>query len=242
MLILGPCSAESRTQMLEIGRQLRGRADYLRAGVWKPRTRCGSFSGVGEPALAWLVEAAKLAEATPITEVELPEHVDLAAEAGLRAVWLGARSVCSPALIDALAERLALWGVSAWVKNPIAPCLELWIGAIERLEAYGVEVLGAIFRGVKSLEPTRYRNTPAWQIAQGVRIFRPTLPLLCDLSHIAGKRDLLADVASEARATSLFSGLMIEVHARPNDAITDAKQQVTPQEVEALIGRFEDPK
>ncbi len=239
-LIAGPCSAESREQVLATAHALKdaGTANALRAGVWKPRTRAGGFEGHGEQALAWLKEAREETGLEPMTEVASPGHVAACVKAGIQTVWVGARTTANPFSVQELAGSLKDTGISVLVKNPISPDVELWLGAVERLGLAGVEVIGAIHRGFATGVASVYRNSPEWQIVTEFRKRAPGLPIICDPSHIAGKRSGVSSVAQRAMDLGL-DGLMVEVHPDPESALTDAKQQLTPEDYSAMLSALQ---
>lgn len=228
-LIAGPCSAESREQVLETARALKDLPVRLfRAGVWKPRTRPGKFEGLGEAALEWLVEVKQQTGLPVAIEVAEPSHIELALKYGIDVLWIGARTVVNPFQVQQLADNLRGVDVSVMVKNPVTPDVDLWIGAIERMERAGIKDIAAVHRGFSSYKASsQYRNTPNWPIPIELRRRRPALPIICDPSHIAGKASLVGEVAQKAMDMD-FDGLMIETHLRPSEALSDAAQQVTP--------------
>ena len=234
-LIAGPCSAESETQVLEIAKGIKkSGADLLRTGVWKPRTRPGSFEGHGEQALDWVVKAGKETGLSTCVEVASPQHVELALTAGIDALWIGARTTVNPFMVQELADSLRGSKVPVMVKNPVNPDLGLWIGALERMEQAGVSELAAIHRGFSTYEKTPFRNSPNWNIAIELRTISSELPIYCDPSHICGNRELLAGVSQRAIDLDM-DGLMIETHVDPDNAWSDADQQITPDELATLI-------
>lgn len=243
-LVAGPCSAETRDQIFSTAGQLAPLGLRLfRAGLWKPRTQPGSFEGVGAEGLPWLIEVQQRFGLRVATEVCLPEHVRLAAESDLDAVWLGARTVANPYAVQALAESLASTELEVWVKNPISPDVQLWLGAIERLERVGKKPQGAIFRGFKTLSVSpsySFRNTPYWSVAFELKRLRPELEILCDPSHITGERRRVGIVAQQAIEMG-FDGLMVECHITPEKALSDARQQVTPAELSAIMAGLYQP-
>jgi chorismate mutase len=227
-LIAGPCSAETEQQVIATASGLQNAGlSFFRAGVWKPRTRPGSFEGVGVKALPWLKRVRDEFGLRPIIEVATAHQVEEALEAGIDAFWLGARTTVNPFSVHEVAEALTGTDVVMLVKNPVNPDLALWIGAIERLEHVGLRKLGAVHRGFSQYGEQVYRNAPIWDIPIEMRRLMPNLPLLCDNSHICGRRDLLGIVAQSALNLT-FDGLMTEVHVTPDEAWTDAKQQITP--------------
>lgn len=235
MLIAGPCSAENLGQMLATASGLHAAGvEIFRAGVWKPRTRPGGFEGCGERALQWLREVKDRFGMLTATEVGCARHAELALQAGVDVLWIGARTSASPFAMDEIAEALAGTDVPVLVKNPICADLDLWIGAVERLYLRGLRRLGAIHRGFKSAADPVYRNTPHWEIADALREVLPGLPVICDPSHMAGRRDLVGPLVQEAMRRK-YDGLIIEAHATPDEAWTDAAQQLTPAELGKIM-------
>lgn len=238
-LISGPCSAETLTQVIQTAEGLKGLPlSYFRAGIWKPRTQPGAFEGIGDQGLAWLVEVRKQFGFKICTEVATAEHVKAAASHQLDMVWIGARSTVNPFTVQELAEALQGTGIPVMVKNPVNPDLKLWLGAIERLERHQVKVIGAIHRGFSVYQKTKYRNNPHWQIAIDFKQARPDLPLIMDPSHIGGRAALIAPLAQQALDLH-YDGLMVETHCAPADALTDAKQQITPAALVELLNNLE---
>ena len=238
LVIAGPCSAESPMQMLETARGLAGRGtDVFRAGIWKPRTRPGGFEGMGDKALAWLAAVKDETGLLTATEVGNARHAELAMKAGVDILWIGARTSASPFAVQEIAEVLAGEDVPVLVKNPVCADLQLWIGAIERLYLRGLRRLGAIHRGFKTFGDTTYRNTPHWEIAAALRAELPSLPIICDPSHIGGKRSLVAPLSQQAMSMG-YDGLIIESHCNPDAALSDAAQQITPTTLTALLDQL----
>ena len=238
ILIAGPCSAESEEQLMEVAAALSGRGVTLfRAGLWKPRTRPGCFEGVGKEGLPWLRRVKEELSMPVTTEVATAEHVELALAAGVDVLWIGARTTTNPFAVQEIAEALRGCDVPVLVKNPVNPDIELWIGALERLGNVGVTRLGAIHRGFSSYGEKYFRNAPQWQLPMELHRRLPDLPLLCDPSHIAGKRELVSMLAQQALDLN-FDGLMIETHSNPVCALSDARQQVTPDELSIIMGRL----
>ena len=235
-LIAGPCSAETREQVLATAEGLKDLPLRLfRAGVWKPRTRPGSFEGMGEEALAWLQEVRQTYGMRTAVEVAEPAHIELALKYETDVLWIGARTTVNPFQVQRLADALRGVDVPVMVKNPVNPDVELWMGAIERLQRAGISRTAAIHRGFSSYQPaTYYRNQPNWAIPIELRRRCPELTLICDPSHIAGRRDLLAEVAQKAIDMD-FDGLMIETHPNPDAAWSDAAQQLTPAALKSLL-------
>lgn len=235
-IVAGPCAAESREQILICAEALASdsRISFLRAGVWKPRTRPGGFEGIGEPALQWLALAQQKYGIRVCVEVATPDHVRAAQMAGITSFWLGARTTSDPFAVEAVVRALQPGDGPIFVKNPISPDLDLWIGAIERLRRMGHSQVIAVLRGFYPRSPGRYRNTPHWDVALTLRTRMSDIPILCDPSHIAGKREEVPFVARRAYDFSL-DGLFVEVHPSPDDALSDARQQLTPAAFFAML-------
>ncbi|WP_340075425.1 bifunctional 3-deoxy-7-phosphoheptulonate synthase/chorismate mutase type II [Leptobacterium sp. I13] len=239
LVIAGPCSAETEEQVLKTAHGLKGTdVSYLRAGIWKPRTRPGNFEGVGSIGLKWLQKAKEETGMLIAIEVANATHVELALEHDVDLLWVGARSTVSPFIVQEIANALEGTDKVVLVKNPVNPDLALWLGAIERLHTANIEKLGVIHRGFSTYEKTKYRNIPEWQLAIELQNKFPDLPLICDPSHISGKRDMIFDISQIALDLN-FDGLMIETHIDPDNAWSDAAQQVTPA---ALIQIMKDLK
>jgi chorismate mutase len=238
-LISGPCSAETRSQVLQTAEGLQGLPlSYFRAGIWKPRTQPGAFEGIGDECLQWLQDVRTRFGFKICTEVATAEHVRAAVAHQLDMVWIGARSTVNPFTVQEIAEALQGTGIPVMVKNPINPDLKLWLGAIERLERHDVKVIGAIHRGFSVYQKTKYRNNPHWQIAIDLKQARPDIPLVMDPSHIGGRAALIAPLAQQALDLH-YDGLMVETHCDPNFALTDAKQQITPSALSELLQNLE---
>ncbi|MGB5024185.1 MAG: bifunctional 3-deoxy-7-phosphoheptulonate synthase/chorismate mutase type II [Saprospiraceae bacterium] len=228
LLILGPCSAESPEQLLQLGKDLlEFKPDYVRAGIWKPRTRPGHFQGFGEQAIDWMLELKKTYGFKICTEVAIPHHVELVSKAGFDAVWIGARTTVNPFYVQEIAEALKGSTMTVFVKNPINPDLFLWLGAIERIQEAGIKSVAAIHRGFSFYGNSVYRNIPRWQIPIELKRRLPDLRLLADISHISGKPDNLLEIAQIAMDLN-YDGLMVEIHPNPSIALSDSDQQVTP--------------
>lgn len=246
LLIAGPCSAESEDQVIAAAQGIaaEGRTKVFRAGVWKPRTRPGQFEGAGGKALAWLKRAKETTGLLMMTEVATADHVEACLKAGIDMLWIGARTTPNPFSVQEIADALRGVDIPVFVKNPINPDLQLWIGALERLERTGIQRLAAIHRGFSWFERTPYRNSPMWEFPIRLKAAYPELELICDPSHIAGKPDRLGPIAQQALDIG-FNGLMIEVHADPANACSDADQQITPEQyaqlIESLIFRQQYP-
>lgn len=234
-LIAGPCSAETEQQVMTTATALaRHGITTFRAGIWKPRTRPGNFEGVGVAGLPWLQRVQQELGMKVVVEVGTPAHVEAALKAGVDMVWIGARTSANPFAVQAVAEALRGSDIPVLVKNPINPDLSLWLGAIERLSLQQVTRLSAVLRGFSCYGPSLYRNPPLWEIALELRRQMPQLPILCDPSHICGRRDLIADVCRQALDHGL-DGLMIESHCTPDAAWSDAAQQVTPDDLAQIL-------
>lgn len=231
ILIAGPCSAETEIQLIQTAVQLAEKGvKVFRAGIWKPRTRPGSFEGVGSEALKWMQKAKKLTGMETAVEVANTKHVYQALKAGIDVLWIGARTTTNPFAVQEIAEALAGVDIPVMIKNPINPDVNLWIGAFERFQKAGINRLSAIHRGFSSYQKSPYRNIPAWQIPIELRRCMPGIPIICDPSHIGGKRDLIAPLSQTALDLD-FDGLMIESHIAPDRAWSDAKQQITPTQL-----------
>lgn len=239
LVIGGPCSAETEEQVLKIAHELKDSdVSVYRAGIWKPRTRPGMFEGVGAIGLKWLQKVKEETGLLTATEVANTAHVKLALEHDIDILWIGARSTVSPFIMQEIADALEETDKIVLVKNPVNPDLSLWLGGLERLYTANIKKLGVIHRGFSTYKKTKYRNIPEWQIAVELKSKFPDLPLICDPSHIAGRRDLIFDLSQTALDLN-FDGLMIESHWDPDNAWSDAAQQVTPS---ALIDIMNDLK
>ena len=236
LIIAGPCSAETVEQTIETAKALAasGKVDVFRAGVWKPRTKPGGFEGIGIPALPWLVEVKKSTGLPVAIEVANSKHVESALAFGIDMFWIGARTTSNPFSVQEIAEALKGSDVPVLVKNPMNADVELWCGAVERLDKCGVKQLGLIHRGFSGYGSSQYRNTPMWHLAIEIQKRLPELPIFCDPSHICGNRELLLDVSQQA-ADLNFDGIMVESHINPQSAWSDAKQQVTPADLVAML-------
>lgn len=237
-IIAGPCSAESEDQVMRTAQGLKAvGVGVFRAGLWKPRTRPGNFEGVGKTGLAWLQRVRDELGLRVCTEVAGTAHVEACLEAGIDLVWIGARTSTNPFLMQELADALSGTGIQVMVKNPINADMGLWIGAIERLQRRGVENFGLIHRGVSSFENMRYRNSPQWQMAAEMRRLYPGVPFLCDPSHMGGRSEYILELSQRALDLGL-DGLMIESHCCPSCALSDAHQQVTPDDLGKIIAQL----
>lgn len=246
VVIAGPCSAESESQVVETARQLHDfGVRIFRAGAWKPRTRPGGFEGVGVEALPWIVKAAHDLGMLAATEVANQTHVREVVDAGIDVLWIGARTSANPFAMQEIADTLAMYpqekrdSLAVLVKNPVNPDLELWIGAIARINGAGVTRIGAIHRGFSSYGKHIYRNPPKWRIPIEFRRRLPEVPLFCDPSHIGGKRELVAPISQHALDMG-YDGLIIESHCDPDCALSDAAQQVTPETLHAILSSLDD--
>lgn len=236
IVIAGPCSAETEEQVINTARQLAKCGCHMfRAGIWKPRTKPGGFEGNGEVALPWMKEVKEETGMLTATEVATPEHVELSLKYDIDILWVGARTTANPFAMQALADSLKGVDVPVFVKNPVNPDLELWIGAMERINQAGVKRMAAIHRGFSSYDKKIYRNLPMWQIPIELRRRIPDLPIICDPSHIGGRRELIAPLCQQAMDLG-FDGLIVESHCSPDNAWSDAKQQVTPDVLDYILG------
>jgi chorismate mutase len=234
-VIAGPCGAETREQVLQTAGELKDSGvGVLRAGIWKPRTYPGSFEGVGAEGLAWLIEAREKYGVKVITEVAGARHVKQCLDAGVDALWIGARTTANPFLVQEIADALEGTDIPVLVKNPPSPDLDLWIGALERLNGAGVTKFGVIHRGFTTFEKKKYRNDPQWQVAIEMRSRFPYLPFFVDPSHLGGSKDYIPEISQRSLDLG-FEGLMIESHCNPSVALSDAKQQLTPAELRDLL-------
>lgn len=228
LVIAGPCSAETEEQMLKIAHQLKNTdVSVMRAGVWKPRTRPGNFEGVGALGLKWLKKAKEETGLLTATEVANAHHVELALEQDVDILWVGARTTVSPFIVQEIADAVKGTDKIILVKNPVNSDLALWLGAVERFHEVGITKLGVIHRGFSTYEKTKYRNNPEWQIPIDLQNKFPDLPLILDPSHIAGRRDIIFELSQTALDLN-YDGLMIETHPDPDNAWSDAEQQITP--------------
>lgn len=234
-VIAGPCSAETEEQVMTTARQLASKGCHIfRAGVWKPRTKPGGFEGNGEEALPWMKRVKEETGMAITTEVATPEHVELALKYGIDILWIGARTTANPFAMQAIADSIRGMDIPVFVKNPVNPDLELWIGAMERINQAGIKRIAAVHRGFSSYEKKIYRNQPMWQIPIELRRRIPDLPIICDPSHIGGSRELIAPLCQQAMDLG-FDGLIVETHCDPDKAWSDAKQQVTPEVLDYIL-------
>ena len=238
LVIAGPCSAESECQTLDTARALSARGIRIfRAGLWKPRTKPGCFEGVGSEGLAWLTRVKRETGMYVATEIATAGHAGAALDAGIDLLWIGARTTSNPFAVQDIAVVLRGHDVPVLVKNPASPDLELWIGAIERLRNAGIRRLGAVHRGFGSFGATEYRNPPFWAVPIELRRRMPELPLLCDPSHIGGRRERVTPIAQQAMDLG-FDGLLVESHCDPDRALSDPDQQLTPDELHRMLSRL----
>lgn len=235
LVIAGPCSAETEEQVLAVAHALKASdVSVFRAGIWKPRTRPGGFEGVGEIGLKWLKKAKEETGMLIATEVATAQHVKLALAYDVDVLWIGARTTVNPFAVQEVADALQGTDKIVLLKNPVNPDLTLWIGGLERLYNAGIKKLGMIHRGFSTYEKTKYRNNPEWQIAIDLQNRFPDLVLICDPSHITGKRDMIQEVSQQALDMN-FDGLMVETHCNPDQAWSDAPQQVTPATLKQMF-------
>lgn len=238
IIIAGPCSAETEEQVLATAHQLKDAGiNVFRAGIWKPRTRPGSFEGIGTLGLAWLQRVQQETGMRVATEVANTGHVEQCLQHGIDVLWVGARTTANPFAVQEIADALKGTAIPVLVKNPVNPDVNLWLGAIERLEKAGIKQVGAIHRGISPLGKSVYRNNPEWSMPMSLKELRPDLLLINDPSHIAGNRQLLAGIAETALALRM-DGLMIETHIRPEAAWSDADQQITPQALQEMLAKL----
>jgi chorismate mutase len=237
LIISGPCSAETEEQVIETAQRLAktGQIDMLRAGIWKPRTKPGLFEGIGAKGLPWMQQAKKITGLPVTVEVATGKQVQDALTFDVDVLWIGARTTVNPFSVQEVADALRGVDVPVLIKNPINPDLELWTGAVERVARAGVKKIGLIHRGFSSYGNTEYRNAPMWHLAIEMKRRNPGMPIICDPSHICGRRDILQDV-SQVSVDLDFDGLMVESHIDPDNAWSDAKQQVTPERLAEILG------
>ena len=229
LIIAGPCSAETEEQVMETARSLAARGvKIFRAGVWKPRTKPGGFEGNGSIAFPWLKRVKAELGMYISTEVATAAHVREALANDIDMIWIGARTSANPFAVQAIADALEGVGIPVLIKNPVNPDLDLWIGAVERIYNAGIRKIGAIHRGFSSYDKKIYRNLPQWHIPIELHRQIPNLPIICDPSHIGGKRELIAPISQQAMDLN-FDGLIVESHCNPEKAWSDAPQQVTPE-------------
>lgn len=238
LVVAGPCSAETEEQVMATALQLKALGyKIFRAGIWKPRTHPGGFEGQGKRALPWLRRVKEETGMLIATEVATPIHVEQALNNGFDLLWIGARTTANPFAMQAVADELRGVDIPVLVKNPLNPDIELWIGALQRLNHSGVKRLGAIHRGFSIYESEMYRNAPMWQVVIELRRRIPEIPIFCDPSHIGGRRDLILPLCQQAMELGL-DGLVVESHCNPDEAWSDAMQQVTPEELHRLLAQI----
>jgi chorismate mutase len=236
-LVAGPCSVESEEQILGTAKELATcDVTLLRGGIWKPRTRPGSFEGIGEKGLSWLKAAGRATSLPVATEVAIPAHVEQCLNADIDVLWIGARTTTSPIAVQAIADSLAGIDIPVMIKNPMNPDLGLWIGAIERVRRAGIKRVVAVHRGFSTHIRHQYRNQPLWSIPLELRNLMPEIPILCDPSHICGTQQYIASISEAALEVGL-DGLMIESHWRPESALSDPGQQLSPAQFAELVGQ-----
>ncbi len=235
LVISGPCSAETEEQVLTTARQLAANGlKIYRAGIWKPRTKPGGFEGVGSEGLAWLQKVKKETGMYVATEIATQKHVYEALKYGIDILWIGARTTANPFAVQEIADALQGVDIPILIKNPVNPDLELWIGAVERIYNAGIKRIGVIHRGFSSYDEKLYRNLPQWHIPIELKRRLPNLPILCDPSHIGGKRELIAPLSQQAMDLN-YDGLIIESHCNPDCAWSDKDQQVTPDVLSYIL-------
>jgi chorismate mutase len=236
LIISGPCSAETEDQVLQTAKQLAetGVVDIFRAGIWKPRTRPGTFEGVGTKGLPWLQKVREITGLPVTVEVASAKQVEDALHFEMDVLWIGARSAVNPLSVQDIANALKGTNVPVLIKNPLNPDIELWTGAVERIAKAGVEKIGLVHRGFSTFGNTEYRNTPMWHMAIEMKRRNPHMMMICDPSHICGRRDILQELSQKAIDLD-YDGLMIESHIDPDNALSDAKQQITPVQLKKLI-------
>ena len=238
LIMSGPCSAENEEQVLEIARQLNNNGiKIFRAGLWKPRTRPNAFDGVGNAGLPWLKKVKEKYGMLTAIEVANVKHVYEALKAGIDILWIGARTSANPFAVQDIADSLKGVDIPVMIKNPVNPDVELWIGAIERINNAGIKKIAAIHRGFSTYSKSLYRNNPQWQIPIELKRRIPELVIITDPSHICGSRDLIFEISQKAMDLN-FNGLMIETHINPEKALSDADQQITPNELKTLLSRL----
>ena len=238
LLIAGPCSAESENQVMKTAGQLSAMGTSVyRAGIWKPRTRPDTFEGVGSVGLPWLRRVKEETGMLTATEVANVWHVREAIKYGIDILWIGARTTANPFAVQEIADAVRGMDIPIFIKNPVNPDIELWIGAFERFNRSGITKMAAVHRGFSHYGESPYRNLPQWEIPIELKRRFPHLPLLTDPSHICGRRDLLFNVAQTAMDLN-FEGLFVESHINPDQALSDREQQLTPSDLEILLGKL----
>lgn len=240
LIISGPCSAETYEQTMATCKEIAatGVVDVIRAGIWKPRTRPGTFEGVGEEGMPWLVDVKKETSLPIAIEVATSKHVEIALKHGIDILWIGARTTVNPFSVQDIADALKGVDIPVMVKNPMNPDVELWQGAVQRLQAVGIKDIALIHRGFSVFGTSQYRNNPMWHIAIEMRRRMPELPMICDPSHICGNREHLQEISQKSADLS-YDGLIIESHINPDKAWSDASQQLTPAALKELVSSIE---
>lgn len=243
LIIAGPCGAETREQVLETAKQISQIPviQLFRSGIWKPRTRPNSFEGVGEQGLWWLKEVKEKYNLKTTVEVANAHHAELALKHGVDVLWIGARTTVNPFSVQEIADAIKGVDIPVMIKNPIHADLQLWVGAIERINNAGINKIAAVHRGFHFFGKSKYRNKPMWEIAIELKTLLPNLPIICDPSHISGKRELIQSVSQKALNLGM-NGLMIESHIDPDKALSDAAQQLTPTDLKELLSKLTFPK
>lgn len=236
-IIAGPCSAESEEQVLKIAHEIKESANAFRAGIWKPRTRPNSFEGIGPVGLEWMNTVKQETGLKTTTEVANAKHVEEVLKNDIDVIWIGARTTVNPFAIQEIADALVGVDIPVMVKNPMNPDVDLWLGAIERFSKIGITKLAAIHRGFFSYGSVKYRNIPQWQVAVELKRRIKGIPMICDPSHIAGKRELIREVSQKAIDLN-FDGLMIETHINPEKALSDKAQQIKPHELNSILEKL----
>ncbi len=239
LIIAGPCSAESEEQLLETALYLKqeGKTDVLRAGIWKPRTNPGGFEGAGVKGLEWLLKAKQQTGLKTTVEVATSKHVEDALSFDVDVLWIGARTTVNPFSVQQIADALKGVKLPVLIKNPVNADIKLWIGAVERIQAVGIESIGLIHRGFTSFGNTEYRNAPMWQIPIEMKRLLPNYPMICDPSHICGNRENLLSISQKSVDLD-YDGIMIETHCNPDAALTDKNQQITPVQLTQLLANL----
>ncbi|MGK7396290.1 MAG: chorismate mutase [Candidatus Cyclobacteriaceae bacterium M3_2C_046] len=238
LMMAGPCSAETEEQLYETSKALKEQnINIIRAGIWKPRTRPNNFEGIGPEALKWIQQIKKELDVKFAIEIASPHHVFEALKHGIDIFWIGARSTANPFTVQEIADALKGLDIPVFIKNPVNPDLSLWLGAIERIYNAGIRRIGAIHRGFSSFKNTKYRNIPMWQIPLELKSKMPSLPMICDPSHIAGNRQTIYEVSQRAMDLD-YDGLIIESHRDPDNAWSDARQQVAPQQLKEIMDKL----
>jgi len=233
-IIAGPCSVNSEEELYKTAKEIHNYIDVLRCGVWKARTNPNSFNGSGDITINWLYNISKELELPVAIEVGIPSHIEKALKKNIRIFWIGARTTVNPFYINELCEVLKGENVEVWIKNPIYPDIKLWIGAFERFEKFGINNLKAIHRGFFPYYKSKYRNNPQWKLVDEFKEKFPEIELICDPSHIAGNTKLLESISKKALKKGM-NGLMIETHCKPENALSDARQQINPGQLKKLI-------